>query len=80
MDEIMPIVKGLTSIIILLIIWSAIWKGIAMWKAARNNHLGWFIAFMIINTLGILELIYIYVISKRQNDGLVQPPAPPVQM
>ncbi|HBU07107.1 MAG TPA: hypothetical protein DEB09_03400 [Candidatus Magasanikbacteria bacterium] len=70
----------LTIFIITLIIWSGIWKGVALWKSARNNHLGWFITFMFINTLGILEILYIYVFSKKQSDSLTQPPTPPVQM
>jgi len=49
------------------IVWSLIWKGIALWKAAKNNDKAWFIALMIINTLGILEIFYIYVFSKRDT-------------
>lgn len=49
------------------IVWSLIWKGIALWKAAKNNDKAWFIALMIINTLGILEIFYIYVFSKRNT-------------
>lgn len=40
-------------------IWEAIWKGIALWYAGRNNHKGWFIAIFILNTLGILPIIYL---------------------
>lgn len=35
-------------------------KGYALWHAARRDDRGWFIALLIINTLGILELIYLY--------------------
>ncbi len=34
-----------------------------MWKAARKDQLWWFVAFNIVNTLGILEILYIYVFS-----------------
>lgn len=44
----------------LLIIWSLIWKGIALWKSARNNSQTWFIILLIVNTLGILEILYIF--------------------
>jgi len=47
------------------IIWSLIWKGIALWKAARNNQLGWFICLLFINTVGILEIVYISFFQKR---------------
>lgn len=53
-------------VFILILIWSAIWKLIALWKSARNNQLGWFITIAIINTIGILEILYIYVFSKKK--------------
>ncbi|MBS3159766.1 hypothetical protein J4436_03180 [Candidatus Woesearchaeota archaeon] len=46
-------------------IWSLIWSGIAMWKTARNNQLYWFIAILIINTLGILAIIYLLFFQKK---------------
>lgn len=55
------------SVFVLLIIWSAIWKGIALWKAAGNKDLKWFIALLIINSVGILEILYIYVFSKKKE-------------
>lgn len=48
----------------LIIVWSFIWKGWALWLSARNGSKGWFIALLIINTLGILEILYIFVFSK----------------
>lgn len=54
-----------TLIFLLLIVWSFVWKGLALWKAARNGSKPWYIALLIINTLGILEILYIYVFSKN---------------
>ncbi len=48
-------------------IWTIIWKGIALWKAGKNNDRNWFIAILIINSIGLLDIIYIYLISKRKN-------------
>ena len=42
-----------------ILIWSIAWKGIALWKAGRHNQLPWFIALLIVNTIGILEIIYL---------------------
>jgi methionyl-tRNA synthetase len=50
-----------------LIIWTVIWKGIALWKAARNTDKLWFIALLVINTVGILEILYIYFFSKKKE-------------
>lgn len=52
-------------LLILLIVWSLIWKGIALWKAARNSHTAWFVIMLIVNTVGILEIIYIFGFSKK---------------
>ena len=56
-------------IILLLVIWSTVWKGLALWKAARNGHKGWFVVMMIINTAGILEIIYILAFSKTKKES-----------
>jgi hypothetical protein len=53
---------------IVIVAWSLGWKGAALWKAARNNQLYWFSAFMVVNTIGILEIIYIYVFAKKQPE------------
>jgi len=53
--------------IILLIIWSLIWKYIALWKCGRNNQITWFVFISIINTLGILEIIYLLFFRKNLN-------------
>jgi len=42
-----------------VIIWSLAWKGIALWKAGKNNQPAWFVAMLLVNTVGILEIIYI---------------------
>ncbi|MFH1307635.1 MAG: DUF5652 family protein [archaeon] len=49
--------------LVLIIIWSIIWKAIALWKSARRNHLVWFILLLVINTLGILEILYIFLFA-----------------
>ena len=52
-------------VLAILIIWSLIWKGIALWKAAQNHHTVWYVIMLIVNTLGILEIIYIFGFSKK---------------
>ena len=52
--------------IIVLAIWDSVWKLIALWKSARNNHLAWFICIAIINTLGILPIVYIMLNRKKE--------------
>ena len=47
-------------------VWSMAWKGVALWRAGRNAHLVWFIVLFIVNTLGILEIIYIFAFSRKK--------------
>jgi hypothetical protein len=53
--------------ILVIVLWSLPWKAVALWKAARNNDLVWFILLMIINTVGILEILYIYIFGKKRQ-------------
>ena len=53
----------------LLIVWSAVWKAIALWQAAGKKDLAWFIAIFILNTAGILEIFYIFIFSKRSKNN-----------
>jgi len=53
-------------ILIIILIWSLIWKGIALWKAARKNSIMWFVILLIVNTLGILEILYIFLLSEMK--------------
>lgn len=59
---------GIKILIAAAIIWSLIWKGIALWKAARNYQKAWYVVLLLINTLGILDIIYIFAFAKRKNN------------
>ncbi len=56
-------------LVVIIIIWSLAWKGAALWKSARRNSLAWFVALLLINTIGILEILYIFVFSEMKFDG-----------
>lgn len=45
-------------------IWTLVWKGLALWKASQKKSVPWFIILLIFNTIGILEILYIFVFSK----------------
>ena len=59
--------------IIPILLWSIPWKGVALWKAARNSHKWWFIILLVVNTLAILEIIYIYAISRKKESKSQEP-------
>lgn len=52
-------------LIVISLLWTLPWKAVALWKSARKGDKAWFIALMILNTVGILEIFYIFVFSKR---------------
>ena len=47
----------------IIIIWSLVWTGIALWKSAKRGHIYWYIVFLVVHTLGLLEMLYIFVIT-----------------
>ncbi|MFB6341134.1 DUF5652 family protein [Saccharicrinis sp. FJH62] len=49
----------LLPVLIVVMLWEAVWKVIALWKSARNNQLAWFICIAVFNTAGILPIVYI---------------------
>lgn len=51
-------------LLLIIIVWTAIWKLLGLWKSARNTHIAWFIVIALLNTAGILPILYIYVFSK----------------
>lgn len=54
-------------ILSILLIWDMIWKGVAMWRASKNNQKNWFIAVFIFNTAGILPILYLKFFSKKMG-------------
>ncbi|KND46708.1 MAG: hypothetical protein AB201_02610 [Parcubacteria bacterium C7867-006] len=48
-----------------VVLWSIPWKGVALWKAARLSHKKWFVVLLLANTLGILEIFYIYFVARK---------------
>lgn len=51
--------------LVLLVIIDAILKIVSLWKSARSNQLVWFIALALLNTLGILPILYLVFFAKE---------------
>ncbi|MEA2701803.1 MAG: hypothetical protein QOE22_512 [Candidatus Parcubacteria bacterium] len=43
----------------IIALWTITLKGFALWHAARNYQHYWFVALLVINTFGLLELVYL---------------------
>ena len=57
----------LGSFMLVVIVWTVYWKYRALWHAAKHDNKWWFIGLLIVNTLGILEILYLYVFSKKTS-------------
>jgi len=56
----------------IIIAWSLAWKGVALWKSAGLRQKKWFIVILILNTLGLLEIIYIFFVARRYKVEVVE--------
>ncbi|MCX6725828.1 MAG: DUF5652 family protein [Candidatus Shapirobacteria bacterium] len=45
--------------------WVLFWKGWALWRASRNEQKVWFGFILIINTIGLLEIVYLLFFQKE---------------
>lgn len=60
----------LLYLLIPLAIWSLFWKALALWHAARRGNTVWFIVLLLVNTVGILDIIYLIVAGKLRTAEL----------
>ena len=61
---------GIASwLFVVILVWSLVWKLLALWKSARNKQVAWFIVLALVNTIGILPILYLYVFSKMKGNA-----------
>lgn len=63
---------GFMLLFLIVLVWTLIWKALALWYAARNRQKFWFLALLLINTLGVLEIIYL---ARFRKDGNTSDPS-----
>lgn len=54
-------------ILIPLLLWLLVWKGVALWKCGRNNQIRWFVVLLVLNTIGIAEIVYLSWFQRDLN-------------
>jgi hypothetical protein len=59
--------KNWLIFVIIAALWTIPWKGVALWRAAKNGQMIWFIVIFLLNTLALLEIIYIFFFTKKKN-------------
>lgn len=56
--------------IFLIALWSLFWKGLALWHSGRKGQPWWFVILLLVNTIGILEIIYLFAVLKLKVSDL----------
>lgn len=70
LGEYLGVTAGAALVLVLILsIWTLIWKGLALWKASKKNSIPWFVIILVVNTIGILEILYLFVFSKMSFKG-----------
>lgn len=55
------------TLIVAVALWELLWKGIALWKAARLHDTAWYVVMLLVNSLGIIPIIYILTHRQQTN-------------
>jgi predicted small integral membrane protein len=56
-------------VLIVLSVIDLILRGIALWHSARRNQNVWFVFLLIINSVGILPIIYLLINRGKKKDN-----------
>jgi hypothetical protein len=57
---------------LVIAIWAFFWKGMALWRSAGLRHKYWFVSILLLNTLGIIEIIYLYFIARKYKVEFIE--------
>ena len=49
-----------------IFVWDVTWRLLAMWRAVKENQKIWFVLFMIVNSVGLLPIIYLVFVAKEK--------------
>jgi len=56
------------GIVLAIVVWSYVWTLVALWKAARRDHLGWYVVLAILIFPGLLQMLYVFFVAPRQAE------------
>lgn len=75
--------RGIFSIIIIGAVIDVILKGIGMWRAARMGKRSWFSALLVVNSMGLLPLVFLLITreeyGKLQQSTAAKAPPPSIE-
>jgi hypothetical protein len=53
------------TLLVVMVFWTAFWTILALYRAASRKHKVWFVVLFFINTVGILEILYLLILRNR---------------
>lgn len=59
------------ALLLLVQVWDLIWKSFALWRAARNKDIFWFVLLILINSAGLLPAFYLFYMSKTPHKKVI---------
>lgn len=71
----LPFFIGIPFLLV-FIVWVLAVKGYALWHAAKNEQKAWFVFLLIVNSAGILELVYLIWFRADKGVRVAEAPAP----
>ena len=58
------------ALLLLIALWSLFWKGLALWHSGRRGQAWWFVILLVVNTVGILDIIYLFAVRRLKPEDL----------
>ena len=54
--------------LLVLLVWIFVWKGFALWRSAQRGEKWWFVVFLVFHTMGILEILYLFLFARKEKE------------
>lgn len=54
-------------LLVIVVLWSIVWKGLALWRAAGRKDKLWYVILLVVNTVGLAEIIYLLATNKTKK-------------
>lgn len=65
--------KWARRMVMVVAIWDVVWKGMALWQAAKRRQPGWFVALLVLNTAGVFPIVYLVMMRRRDAAAALEP-------
>lgn len=70
LNELVLLTQQHPTWLLLVMFWSLLWKGLALWHSAQRRQPLWFLAILVVNLFGVLEMVYLFAVAKKSPSAL----------